>query len=821
MTKPQRKILKRKPQWQRISHGWSGSAFLTGRLIHLDFEYSQERVAAVKRIKGARFQRESKSWTVPVESYQALLSSEIAVETRFYFDEAYLELSEEARLQRLHEAQRFVSLNPFVVPDEVFHLVAVDVEILLNTDRRLFILRPKFRSPAEPMFKKLSWLLQSKRERGYLVQAQRVSEIISLLRDGNATFAVSEQAGSELKRTAELRNRVVEAGHGTAEEFYAAYLGPYIVRTAESEDRYRLMGWCPEHLQILFPSIDGFAERKKQAETLQEVDVSELLIRSRAAKQRVWLETALHSGLLGRLEAKGQETEKARLELIARNEKFQALSDYTLDDELLGGQGVADKLYPHQRVAVEWLAHNDRALLGDDMGLGKTVTVLASFERATAEGATEFLLVICPNSLKRNWIREASAWFPKRKLSLVPEMKADRIKFFRHLRLGVRTIEGIVLNYESVRLPSVLEELIEIVKQKKVFLCLDESQRAKNPRSKGFTALSQLAPLASRKVLLSGTPIPRDLSDIWAQIYLLDQGERFGTNFYRWLTQVAEVGTKYSEFAVKKFKKKESDEVVKRVRELLLRRRKEDVLSLPEKTFMTRDIELSGDQKAFYDEVRKELLLRVTSMTGETFLREINNVLEEYLRAVQVASNPRLVDPTWQGDPAKFLECDEIVREVVEEGGGKLVLWTNYLLNIEELEKRYAHLGAAGFSGDVSPEEREKRVREFQTGDSLKILIAVPAAGGVGITLTAAQTAVYIDKTWNAEHFLQSVDRVHRIGQKGTVSIISLHSSKVDELISYNLSRKERVMRALLGDTTGHIYEERLSPEELRAALCE
>jgi SNF2 family DNA or RNA helicase len=91
-------------------------------------------------------------------------------------------------------------------------------------------------------------------------------------------------------------------------------------------------------------------------------------------------------------------------------------------------------------------------------------------------------------------------------------------------------------------------------------------------------------------------------------------------------------------------------------------------------------------------------------------------------------------------------------------------------------------------------------VRAFQEQDHPKILVAVPAAGGVGITLTAAQTAVYIDKTWNAEHWMQSVDRIHRIGQRGTVNIISLLGCKVDEIIHWNLRRKERTQAQVLGD---------------------
>jgi len=819
-----RKKLKSRPQWQKASFGWSGAAFVQDGRIYLDFEYSPERVNAVKKIGSAKFHKESKSWSLPVDLFEEVSKSEQLKSFRFYYNESQIFLSEAERVAERQKAEKYVSLNPFVVPLEIFNQCVVDVELHLNLQRRSFVLKPKYRSESEKELKKINWLIPSKRESGYILPAHKVSEMISKLRDLGISFAVTEEAGLALKETASLRSSLLELSRGKLEEFHQAFLNPVCLKVEDPEDHYRayqLIGWSPEHLQLLFPNSEGFLERKKIAEALSESDLSELLLKAHSLKMKIFLDTSVEESLTDTLKKYQTEKTEAHENLVRQNEVFQSLSDFELEDSLLGSNGVAAKLFPHQRVAVEWLSLNDRALLGDDMGLGKTVSVLSTFERLLREEKVDHLLVVCPNSLKRNWIREMENWFPERKLLLLPETKAERAKFFRHLRLGARKCDGLVLNYEAVRLPAVLEELEAIFGDKKVFLCLDESQRVKNSRSKSFQALSRLSPKAARRVLLSGTPIPKDLSDIWSQVYLLDDGERFGKNFFRWLTQVAEIGNKYSEFAVKKFKSKESKEVIARVRELLLRRKKEDVLSLPEKTFTSRDIELSGDQKKFYEEVRKELLLRVTSLTGDTFLREIQNVLEEYLRAVQVASNPRLVDPTWTGEPAKFLECDEIIREVVEEGGGKIVLWTNYLLNVEELTRRYEHLGSAGFSGEVKLGERDRIVKEFQTGQSIKVLVAVPAAGGVGITLTASQTAVYLDKTWNAEHFLQSVDRVHRIGQKGTVSIISLHASKVDELISYNLRRKERNMRQLLGDEEGGAAIRSLTKEELRKALSE
>jgi hypothetical protein len=484
---------------------------------------------------------------------------------------------------------------------------------------------------------------------------------------------------------------------------------------------------------------------------------------------------------------------------------------------------AATRLFPHQRIAVEWLRDTPYAFLGDDMGLGKTLSVLSYFSSLKSSDDYSLLLVVCPNSLSRNWLREATMWFPELRVTVLAGDKTAKSWSLRLLNSGALEQDVLVVNYEAVRLDYITPELQKLVSERKTLLCLDESQRVKNPTAKTFKALSSISPGCDRRVLLSGTPMPKDVTDLWAQMRILDGGERFGRSYYKWLHTVAELGTEHSQFAVKRFHDAEVEESVCRVHEIMLRRRKERVVKLPPKTFSLREVELVGSQRERYDEIREGLILRMRSLSGEQFTRDITNILEEYLRAVQVSSNPRLIDPEWKGEPAKFLELDEIVDEVVRQQGQKIVLWTNYLGNVTELCERYKQLGSAPFSGEVSPADREVTIRGFQSAESPSVLVAVPAAGGVGITLTAAQTAVYVDKTWNAEHWMQSVDRLHRIGQRGTVNIISLLGCKVDEIIHWNLRRKEQGQAQVLGDYDSSSREGAagITREELLKALEE
>lgn len=803
----------------RPSLGYAGAVSLEdGERLRLDFEYSKERVSRLKSaVGGARFHPEDKSWTLSLDKLPVLKGEELFAESliRYYVDEGDLTLSKSERFNRRRLAAESIEQNPFFVSVDNLAVVPVDVEIVLA--REMIVARPRYLSKASRYLGRVRGLLASRREGGYLIQSHRLPEVLKGLRDKGFSFAVAEEAGRALKEGAEIRGQIVERGYGALSEYRKALLSPVVAVSPDDETLFALSGWTPEQLQALFPNLDTFPERKRRAGSLTLEDLPELFDRALHAGVRLWCDGEIASFLsstLPRAEEKLQEEREQRRE---RNRLYQLMQDTQLDVSALSQEGVAERLFPHQRVAVKWLMEMPRAFLGDDMGLGKTLSVLTTFELLKAREEADLLLVICPNSLKRNWLREAEQWFIGTKLLLHPDKKADRITFFRQLRLGARLFDGLVINFEAVRLPDIVKGLCDVLQDRKVLLCVDESQRIKNPKSKSFLALSELSHLCQRRVLLSGTPTPRDISDIWAQIFLLDDGERLGRNFYKWLAQVAELGNSYSEVAVRRYKSEEVDETLHRVQELLLRRRKEDVMQLPEKTFLMRDVELVGDQKSFYEEIRKELLVRVTSLTGATYLKEISSVLEEYLRAVQVCSNPRLVDPSWVGEPAKFLECDELVQEIVEERGEKIVIWTNYLGNVSELCVRYEHLGVRPFSGEVPTAERDQTIEEFQKGDQVKILVAIPAAGGVGITLTAAQTAIYLDKTWNAEHYLQSVDRIHRIGQQGTVNIISLQASKVDALIARNLRRKEQGLRKVFGD--GEMVDGAISQEELIEAL--
>ena len=894
-----------------------GEILLEGARIRVLFRFSPEKVAYVKSIKGARYDPDTKTWTIPREKYDELQKSRMFPEERFprRFSELALSQSLEELAEIQKRAQECYQENPFSVDREHLAVLPIEVVFTLAKDSPQLRARVRFGSKATAMLTRMKGGHFLRGEGQFAVPAETLPALLSKLRDKKISFAVEADCGLHLKNTAELRKRLIAAPEkASPQELEEACLTPYVdFADSDSDLAFILKYATSRHLAALFPDDDNFHVRKKKSNALTEQELLRMMSRVQGLKYPLYLSRAVRSHLerrglhndeaidagsvqlseemlpfsktpcawvvLGEARAgllidehlaknfsinefkyesfgkkrfytapesklfdlyqqlnpsvSAKETEafaqllkdlSERHNNLKFNSEAKASVDAHLDPGVFSDPELCGKLFPHQRVAINWLAAREYSMLGDDMGLGKTLSVLGTIDLLLKSEKISFALIVCPNSLTRNWIREAKRFLPRRQFLALPESKSERGKLLIAIKRGLIPCNGLVLNYERMRLPDVHELLGAILSNHSALLCCDESQRVKNARSKTFMALQSLAPLCGRRICLTGTPTPRDITDIWAQVLVLDSGKRFGTNYVKWLKSVAELGNKYSDFAVRKFKAGSVQETISRVHELLLRRQKEEVMSLPEKTFIERDCKLSGTQAARYKEICEQLLLRIGTLHGGSFVKQIDNLLEEYLRAVQVASNPRLVDETWKGEPAKFLEIDEIVNEIVREQGGKIVIWTNFLGNVEELVARYADLGARPFSGKVSTAQRDATIQEFQNGDQVKILVAVPAAGGVGITLTAAQTAVYVDKSWNAEHWLQSVDRIHRIGQTGTVSITSLSACKIDELISKNLARKGFLQAKLLGDVIRNedsTEEDYPSREELINALSQ
>jgi SNF2 family DNA or RNA helicase len=227
-----------------------------------------------------------------------------------------------------------------------------------------------------------------------------------------------------------------------------------------------------------------------------------------------------------------------------------------------------------------------------------------------------------------------------------------------------------------------------------------------------------------------------------------------------------------------------------------LRRLKETTLDLPAKQFERVFVDLQGNQLAMYLTMRNELALWVKAQNGQQLLKEADAILARLVRPAQLASNPRLLDASYDENPAKFVALDSLLASHLEQSDRKAIVWTSFVENIAELVKRYPSYCPVMLHGEMTVDTRNKAVRMFRDDPAVRLLVANPAAAREGLTLTEANLAVYVDRTFSLVDYLQSQDRIHRISQSQECRIVLLMAqSTIDEFIDYSLEQKHRLAK--------------------------
>lgn len=458
---------------------------------------------------------------------------------------------------------------------------------------------------------------------------------------------------------------------------------------------------------------------------------------------------------------------------------------------------------PHQMEGTAFLRSNRYAALFDEQGLGKSKQIIDAISAEIRAGSISGALIVCPNGLKSTWASEIER-FSSLPYAVFGAGKAARRTAFSSLRAAFY-----VINYEAVH--AELASLRALLRFKRMAFVLDESHRIKSPDAKITKAVLQLRSDAERRYLLSGTPVANKPDDLWSQIFFLDGGESLGGT-------PDEFQSRYGSSRGYK----NVDDLKERLSAISMRRLKEGTIKLPSKTVSRLTVNLTGSQFDMYDKMRNELALWVTSISGEQVLKEADSILARLVRLAQLASNPGLIDSDYAETPAKFRELDALLKKHIDHSDQKVIVWTSFVGNITTLLSRYPGYLPVAIYGEMDGSERDCAVHAFRTDDKVRLLIANPAAAREGLTLTEANVAIYLDRTFNLVDYLQSQDRIHRISQIRECEIVLLiANSTIDEFIDYSLEQKKRLAEFVQRDTESIGPADLLlsKPELLRALL--
>jgi SNF2 family DNA or RNA helicase len=404
------------------------------------------------------------------------------------------------------------------------------------------------------------------------------------------------------------------------------------------------------------------------------------------------------------------------------------------------------------------------------------------------------MLVICPNSLKRNWAAELTRFAPGLDFVI-----AEGPPKLRRATLAEAREPVVITSYETAR--GEVPAILAMVKRCRFALVLDESHSAKTWRSLTSTAARQIAPHCQFRWLLSGTPVTNSPSDLYTQIEILAPGEHRLGSMETFVGLADHDPARAGALA----------------EPLVLRRTKEQCLDLPEKIYSDIAVELPPWQRKLYDDMRTGMVCALRSMSGAEYQAFASTALVQLTRLMQLASNPALLMPDTSETPGKVLALDGILDDILPMPGRKVIIWSNYVGSIETMLARYAEMGTVALYGGTPAEERQTVATRFQNDPSVRILIGNPAAAGTGFTLTAAAFSVYETLSWRYDFYAQSQDRNHRIGQELPVTYLRLIAADtIEEAIVTALERKSAMAADLLGDIRAGTSLARLSREQMK-----
>lgn len=449
-------------------------------------------------------------------------------------------------------------------------------------------------------------------------------------------------------------------------------------------------------------------------------------------------------------------------------------TDADLDIPSLGGE-----LKPFQRAGVRYLLQQRRAFLADEQGLGKTVEALAAIE---ADGAYP-AIVVCPASLKLNWMREIRRWLPGRSVQMLDGKTG-----------GVARTEITIINYDIVA--ARLEALTQMRPRAAV---LDESHYCKNPRALRTQAAQQLCSAVPREgivLALTGTPVMNRPPELISQLRILGRLGDFGSG--------AQFGQRFR-----------GPDAHRRLHwhlraRCFVRRLKSEVLpQLPAKTRAVVPVAL--DNEAEYRLAEEDVIAWLRTQPLD--LTELDAKVAAALRAERLVRLNALKLLAARG---KLQAALHWIHDFLSSGEPLVVFARHREIQRAVLE-RFPH--ALHVLGEDTRSGRDHAVQSFQSAapDTAQLIVCSIEVAGQGITLTRASNVAFLELDWTPAKHDQAEDRCHRIGQQDAVNATYLLAAdSIDETIAELLERKRAVIGAV---TDGRDEDERGVVDALVAEL--
>ena len=456
--------------------------------------------------------------------------------------------------------------------------------------------------------------------------------------------------------------------------------------------------------------------------------------------------------------------------------------------------------FPYQAEA--FLATKDLpfAAVFHEQGLGKTKIGIDLALYWIQSKAVDSVIIVTKRGLIQNWIDELQYHTHVVPRLISQDRKANFLAFNSPARIYITHYE--VLTSEQSRL--------ELFSQTRVLgIILDESHKIKNPTTAISRSLFRLSRHFVKRVIMTGTPVANRPYDLWSQIFFLDQGAALGTDFETFRKQLDLTNDLARDDEKAHLFEQALARVFGLIRIFTVRETKQGAdIQLPQKNYNTVTVEMEPRQAEIYTQYKREFA-SILLQSGKPVLDEAEDSLKRLLRLVQVASNPRLIDDSYRETPAKMYVLRNLVDEIVDRGE-KVIIWTSFTANVDWLAREFRTYGAVRIHGKLSYEQRTASVKAFKMDPDCGVLIATPASAKEGLTLTVANNAVFYDRSFSLDDYLQAQDRIHRISQAKDCTITILKAEgTIDDWIERLLAAKTLAAQLAQGDISIELYQQK------------
>jgi SNF2 family DNA or RNA helicase len=414
--------------------------------------------------------------------------------------------------------------------------------------------------------------------------------------------------------------------------------------------------------------------------------------------------------------------------------------------------------FPYQMQGIAFLFPRYSAILADEMGLGKTMQAISTIRLLLCAGELRRVLLVCPKPLVTNWVREFATWAPEIAVSVIEGDQAKRRWQWEEVAAPVK-----IANYE------LLMRDRDIVSDASVhfdLVILDEAQRIKNKSS----TTSQIARSISRtrSWALTGTPIENSPEDLVGIFEYLSPGYLQSDLPVRRLGQL--------------------------VQDYILRRTKDMVMTdLPPKLYRDAELDLTPQQWATYQSAEDEGEMQLNAM-GESIT--IQHVFELVLRLKQICN----FDPA-TGASAKLERLDADLEEVAASGK-KAIVFSQWVSSLTQMKVKLARYNPLEYHGKIPSKKRDAVIQEFKNDPKRHVLLMSYGAGAVGLNLQFCGYVFLFDRWWNPAVEDQAINRAHRIGASGPVTVTRMLAvDTIEQRINEILEQKRQLFDMILSET--------------------